>query len=89
MNLSDEYRNQLAWRSWSSVMDLLPAVDGQLVLDLGCGVGDQAFELAARGASVIGIDANEELLATARAKSSATYWAGGARRAEYSSLLRS
>jgi SAM-dependent methyltransferase len=38
------------------------------VLDLGCGVGDQAAELADRGARVIGIDLNEELLSEARSK---------------------
>ena len=38
------------------------------MLDLGCGVGDQAAELVARGARVIGVDANEELLATAQSR---------------------
>jgi SAM-dependent methyltransferase len=41
---------------------------GQLVLDLGAGVGDQAAELAARGASVIGLETNQELLDAARAE---------------------
>lgn len=68
MSLSDEYKRQFAWRSWSSVFDALPPVDGHVVLDLGCGVGDQASELAARGARVIGIDLNEELLREARSR---------------------
>ena len=68
MSLSDEYRRQFALRSWEVVLSLLPPVHGQLVLDLGCGVGDQAFELTARGARVIGVDANQELLATARGR---------------------
>lgn len=38
------------------------------VLDLGCGVGDQAAELVARGARVIGYDANEELVRAAQAR---------------------
>jgi Methylase involved in ubiquinone/menaquinone biosynthesis len=38
------------------------------VLDLGCGVGDQAAELVARGARVIGYDADEELVRAARAR---------------------
>ena len=38
------------------------------MLDLGCAVGDLAAELAARGARVIGMDLNEELLAEARAR---------------------
>jgi ubiquinone/menaquinone biosynthesis C-methylase UbiE len=37
-------------------------------LDLGCGIGDQAAELIARGARVIGVDANEALLDVARSK---------------------
>ncbi len=50
------------------ILDVLPSLAGQTVLDLGCGVGDQAAELAARGAHVIGLDANEELLLEARSK---------------------
>jgi SAM-dependent methyltransferase len=50
----------------------LPRIEGQTVLDLGCGVGDLAAALSARGARVIGVDANEELLATARARQLAT-----------------
>ena len=68
MSLSIAYRNQLAWRNWESVLALLPLRRGDRVLDLGCGVGDQSAALAHRGASVIGIDANDELLNVARAK---------------------
>jgi SAM-dependent methyltransferase len=68
VSLSNEYRRQFAWRSWSEALDLLPPLDGRIVLDLGCGIGDQAAELAKRGARVIGIDANDELLATARSR---------------------
>jgi SAM-dependent methyltransferase len=68
VTLSDEYKRQFPWRSWSDAMALLPSLAGKTVLDLGCNIGDQAAELAARGARVIGVDANEELLATARAR---------------------
>ncbi len=57
-----------AWRAWATALDALPAVDGATILDLGCGVGDVAAELVARGARVIGIDGNEELLDAARAR---------------------
>ncbi|HEX6811682.1 MAG TPA: class I SAM-dependent methyltransferase [Planctomycetota bacterium] len=67
MKLADEYRRQFAWRSWMQVFAALPALAGQTVLDLGCGVGDQAAELVGRGASVLGFDTNEELLREARA----------------------
>jgi SAM-dependent methyltransferase len=68
VSLVDEYARQRAWRPWSEIFAALPATSGQTVLDLGCAVGDQAAELAARGAHVIGLDANEELLGAARAR---------------------
>ena len=48
--------------------DALPALQGQTVLDLGCGVGDLAAEFVNRGARVIGVDINEELLREAWAR---------------------
>src|SRR5688572_23976102 len=68
MTLADEYRNQFGWRRWARILDELPAMDGKLVLDLGCGVGDLAAALVARGARVIGFDTNETLLEAARAR---------------------
>lgn len=68
MAFANEYRRQFQWRAWSSVLDALPDLAGRVVLDLGCGVGDQAEMLVARGARVVGIDLNEELLAAARSK---------------------
>lgn len=68
MTLASYYRRQLAWRDWRTVLDALPSVEGKTVLDLGCGVGDQAAELVGRGARVIGVDRNEELLAEARSR---------------------
>jgi 2-polyprenyl-3-methyl-5-hydroxy-6-metoxy-1,4-benzoquinol methylase len=68
MTLSDEYLRQLGFRPWAKVMDSLPPLHGKTVLDLGCAVGDQAALLAARGARVIGIDGNPELLETARSR---------------------
>jgi len=69
MSLANDYKQQFQWRAWSTVFDALPSVRGQLVLDLGCGIGDQAAELVARGAHVIGIDLNDELLREARTRS--------------------
>jgi 2-polyprenyl-3-methyl-5-hydroxy-6-metoxy-1,4-benzoquinol methylase len=66
MSLAEEYRRQLAWRSWAIILDALPLLPGHKVLDLGCAVGDQAAELAARGARVLGVDLDEELLQAAR-----------------------
>lgn len=67
-NLAGYYRRQLAWRDWPRVLAALPSLGGQTVLDLGCGVGDQAALLAARGARVIGFDLNEEVLNHARSR---------------------
>lgn len=68
MSLATEYKEQFAYRSWADIFAALPNPSGQTVLDLGCGIGDQAAELVARGARVIGFDANEELLDAARKK---------------------
>lgn len=45
---------------------LLGPVAGQTVLDYGCGNGENALPLAARGARVIGVDVSEALLGLAR-----------------------
>jgi SAM-dependent methyltransferase len=55
-------------RVWTRISGELPPLDGQAVLDLGCGAGDVAAEFVARGARVIGIDMNEDLLREARAR---------------------
>jgi ubiquinone/menaquinone biosynthesis C-methylase UbiE len=62
MTLAAEYRQQFGWRSWNLILQQLPLRSGQTVLDMGCGIGDQARELGARGCKVIGLDANEELI---------------------------
>jgi len=47
---------------------LLAENGGCTVLDAGCGTGRVAIELARRGMTVTGIDADADMLATARAK---------------------
>ena len=51
----------------AALLDLLDAHPGELVLDVGCGTGHQAAELAATGVTVVGVDADDDMLATARA----------------------
>lgn len=68
MSIVDDYQRQFGWRSWSTVLDALPSLVDSTVLDLGCGVGDLADALVTRGARVIGIDGNEQLLDAARAR---------------------
>lgn len=65
----EDYSRQHDWRSWPIVFAAMPNCDGQTVLDLGCGIGDLATDLAVRGARVIGVDANEDFLHCARSRS--------------------
>jgi SAM-dependent methyltransferase len=51
-----------------AVLDLVGDVRGRRVLDLGCGAGHLAAELAGRGAHVTGVDGSERLLRHARAR---------------------
>lgn len=51
----------------AAMIDLVGDVQGRRVLDLACGQGRIARELARRGASVVGIDISAVLLAKARA----------------------
>ncbi len=62
MSLVEEYQKQYKWRDWPTAYSLLPIHKGQVVLDLGCGVGDITRDLASRAQKVIGIDSNDELL---------------------------
>lgn len=68
MSLASDYKRQRGWRDWPTIFDALPPLGGQTVLDLGCGVGDQAGEFVARGARVIGVDTNEELVHEAQSR---------------------
>lgn len=62
MSISKIYSNQYRWRRWPGVYPDLGDLSGRLVLDLGCGIGDQARDLSSRGAHVLGIDANQEVI---------------------------
>ncbi|WP_167784606.1 class I SAM-dependent methyltransferase [Ramlibacter rhizophilus] len=68
MDLASQYEQQYRWRSWQQAYGPLPSLAGTRVLDLGCAIGEQSRDLAARGAQVVGIDGNEELLARARSR---------------------
>jgi trans-aconitate methyltransferase len=51
--------------------DLLSILDpqpGESILDLGCGTGDLAAQIAASGALVTGIDASPEMIVAAKSK---------------------
>jgi len=50
------------------VVRLLDPREGEHILDLGCGTGDLAFEIARSGASVVGIDLSSEMIEQAKRK---------------------
>jgi 2-polyprenyl-3-methyl-5-hydroxy-6-metoxy-1,4-benzoquinol methylase len=64
----DEYRNPLIAAEEPVVRALLGDLRNCRVLDAGCGTGRHAGWMASQGASVVGIDTSEEMLARARQK---------------------
>jgi SAM-dependent methyltransferase len=56
------------------VESLLRESGGTSVLDAGCGTGRVAIELAGRGFSVMGVDADAPMLATAKSKAPELSW---------------
>ncbi len=53
------------------ILELVGRVDGKQVLDVGCGDGVLSFELARRGATVTGLDADPTMIAAARKRGEA------------------
>ena len=59
-------------RRWRArLVRRLAPLSGREVLDVACGTGDLAFELAEAGARVVGLDFTREMLVLARAKDGA------------------
>ena len=72
--LADDYAARIdskahnAFYDRPAVLSLLPDVTGKRVLDAGCGPGAYAEWLLDHGAQVVEVDANEKMLAHARAR---------------------
>jgi trans-aconitate methyltransferase len=49
----------------AGLIDLLAPQSGELILDLGCGSGELTQQIADRGATVVGLDASESMIAKA------------------------
>ncbi len=62
MSLVQVCSAQYGWRRWSTVYPDLGDLSETEVIDLGCGIGDQARDLSRLGARVLGVDANQEVI---------------------------
>ena len=67
---TDRYQNQhsFVWQYGAALIDLLNPQPREHILDLGCGTGQLTHEIAATGASVYGIDADQAMIAAAKAQ---------------------
>ncbi|MBT8349984.1 MAG: class I SAM-dependent methyltransferase [Deltaproteobacteria bacterium] len=63
-----EYSRQYPWRRWSEIYPHLGDLSGVQVVDLGCGIGDQARDLSRLGAYVFGVDGNWEAIDHAKSR---------------------
>ena len=61
-----EASHSYVWNFGRGVLDWLAAQPGERILDAGCGAGQLTSEIAAAGASVLGIDAAPSMVAQAR-----------------------
>jgi SAM-dependent methyltransferase len=52
----------------AAVLELLDAKTGERILDVGCGEGTLTAEIAAHGATVVGIDNSSDMVGAARAR---------------------
>ena len=74
-------RHAFVWEYGKDVVEVLAPRPGERILDLGCGTGQLAGAIAARGATVIGIDHSPEMVAQARANFPALQFEQGDARA--------
>ncbi|MGV7224856.1 MAG: class I SAM-dependent methyltransferase [Nitrospinales bacterium] len=68
MSIVEYYSRQYRWRRWSDVYPYLGDLSGAQVVDLGCGIGDQAIDLSRLGAHVFGVDGNQEAIDHAKTR---------------------
>jgi SAM-dependent methyltransferase len=64
---AERYRDSFGFvaAGGAGVLDLLDAQPGESVLDLGCGTGEHAAALTARGVRVVGVDADPAMVSLA------------------------
>src|SRR5205807_9875420 len=61
-------KHAFVYEKAKGLVELLAPKAGERILDLGCGTGALAAEIAARGAEVLGLDRSEEMIGQARKK---------------------
>jgi ubiquinone/menaquinone biosynthesis C-methylase UbiE len=66
MSITEEYKNQLSWRSWETYLKKLPVKKEDHILDMGCSIGAVSELLSFCAGHVTGIDYNPDLLEEAR-----------------------
>jgi trans-aconitate methyltransferase len=59
-------RHSFVWKKAGDLIELLDAKPDERILDLGCGTGHLTAQIAARGASVTGLDSSVSMIAQAR-----------------------
>jgi len=59
--------HSFVWQAGEDILRRLAPAAGERILDVGCGTGHLTARLAEAGATVIGIDSSEEMIASARA----------------------
>ena len=68
MSAVEKISREYPWRRWSEIYPYLGDLSGAQVVDLGCGIGDQARDLSQLGAYVFGVDGNWEVIDHARSR---------------------
>ena len=61
-----ESDHSFVWKYGANLLPLLNARPGERIIDLGCGTGHLASEIAAAGADVLGIDSSADMVGQAR-----------------------
>lgn len=61
-----ESDHAFVWKHGAALLPLLNPQAGERVLDLGCGTGRLTSEIAATGASTLGVDSSPEMIGQAR-----------------------
>ncbi|MGB7433969.1 MAG: methyltransferase domain-containing protein [Candidatus Acidiferrum sp.] len=63
-----DQRHSFIWKMAAGLLELLDAKPGERILDLGCGTGHLTEQIAATGATVVGIDSAPGMIQQAREK---------------------